>query len=237
MEIGKRSKKQNSSWWLRPAILCLIRLTKNIMRKRKKRLGFRVKIQVIKSAILISFYKVARPQIFLILNKQCCTIQLISTEAGNKVRWELKLYLKILKILKGQIMWLSLHFYQEIINEQLLDFETTLWSSATDFEKTQISSKRAFSVYKTKRIQITTNKNKLHIYTYLYTKYIKSYTTHTYELPEFSSKIGFPGNSIFKSSNGLQPWLICQATLFDTSLLKPRTTQQPYSTNVSCIGP
>ena len=38
------------------------------------------------------------------------------------------------------------------------------------------------------------------MYTYLYTKYIKLYTTHTYELPEFSSKIRFPGNSIFKSS-------------------------------------
>ena len=44
--------------------------TKNIMRKKKqqKRLDFRVQIQVIKSAILLSFYKVARPQMFLILN-------------------------------------------------------------------------------------------------------------------------------------------------------------------------
>ena len=221
MEIGRRSKKQNSSWWLLPVILCLIRLRKNIMRKRKKRLGFRVKIQVIKPAILLSFYKVARPQMFLILNKQCCTIQLISTEAGNKVRWELKLYLKILKILKGQIMWLSLHFHQEIINEPLLNFETTLWSSAADFENTQISSKRAFSVYKTKRIQITTNKNKLNIYTYLYTKYIKSHTTHTYELPEFSSKIGFPGNSIFKSSK----W-VTTLTDFSSNIIR----HEPFET-------
>ena len=44
--------------------------TKNIMRKKKqqKRLDFRVQIQVIKSATLLSFYKVARPQMFLILN-------------------------------------------------------------------------------------------------------------------------------------------------------------------------
>ena len=43
--------------------------TKNIMRKKKQeRLDFRVQIQVIKSAILLSFYKVARPQMFLILN-------------------------------------------------------------------------------------------------------------------------------------------------------------------------
>ena len=44
--------------------------TKNIMRKKKqqKRLDFRVQIQVIKSTILLSFYKVARPQMFLILN-------------------------------------------------------------------------------------------------------------------------------------------------------------------------
>ena len=221
MEIGRRSKKQNSSWWLLPVILCLIRLTKNIMRKRKKWLGFRVKIQVIKSAILLSFYKVARPQMFLILNKQCCTIQLISTEAGNKVRWELKLYLKILKILKGQIMWLSLHFHQEIINEPLLNFETTLWSSAADFENTQISSKRAFSVYKTKRIQIITNKNKLNIYTYLYTKYIKSHTTHTYELPEFSSKIRFPGHSIFKSSK----W-VTTLTDFSSNIIR----HEPFET-------
>ena len=43
--------------------------TKNIMRKKKqqKRLDFRVQIQVIKSAILLSFYKVARPQMFLTL--------------------------------------------------------------------------------------------------------------------------------------------------------------------------
>ena len=30
------------------------------------------------------------------------------------------------------------------------------------------------------------NKNKLNIDIHLYTKYIKLYTTHTYELPEFS---------------------------------------------------
>ena len=34
---------------------------------KQKRLDFRVKIQVIKSAILLSFYKVARPQMFLTL--------------------------------------------------------------------------------------------------------------------------------------------------------------------------
>ena len=55
-------------------------------KEKKKRLDFRIKIQVIKPAILLSFYKVARPQIFLILHKQCCTIQLISTEACNKLR-------------------------------------------------------------------------------------------------------------------------------------------------------
>ena len=44
--------------------------TKNIVRKKKqqKRLDFRVQIQVIKLAVLLSFYKVARPQMFLILN-------------------------------------------------------------------------------------------------------------------------------------------------------------------------
>ena len=86
-----------------------------------------------------------------------------------------------------------------------------------DFEKTQRSSKRAFSIHKTKSFQITTNKHKLNIYTYLYTKYIKLYTTHTYELPEYSSKIGFPGNSIFKSSK----WVIYNLDWF---------VKQPYST-------
>ena len=44
--------------------------TKNIMRKKKQQkwLDFRVQIQVIKLAVLLSFYKVARPQMFLILN-------------------------------------------------------------------------------------------------------------------------------------------------------------------------
>ena len=39
---------------------------KNIMRK-KKAIGL-LKIKVIKSAILLNFYKVSRPQMFLILN-------------------------------------------------------------------------------------------------------------------------------------------------------------------------
>ena len=36
LEIGRRPKKQNSSWWLLPVILSLIILTKNIMRKKNK---------------------------------------------------------------------------------------------------------------------------------------------------------------------------------------------------------
>ena len=89
-----------------------------------------------------------------------------------------------------------------------------------DFRKTQISSKRAFSVHKTKSIQIT-NKDKLNTYTYLHTKYTKLYTTHIYEITEFSSKIGFPGNSIFK----LSKWVI---TLTDLSSNLIR--QEPFET-------
>ena len=48
---------------------CLIRRNKKYYEKDKKNdWTFRVKIQVIKSAILLSFYKVARPQMFLIIN-------------------------------------------------------------------------------------------------------------------------------------------------------------------------
>ena len=38
-------------------------------KQKQKWLDFRVEIQVIKLAILLSFFKVARPQTFLILNK------------------------------------------------------------------------------------------------------------------------------------------------------------------------
>ena len=75
-----------------------------------------------------------------------------------------------------------------------------------DFQKTQI--------------QIT-NKDKLNTYTYLHTKYTKLYTTHIYEITEFSSKIGFPGNSIFK----LSKWVI---TLTDLSSNLIR--QEPFET-------
>lgn len=40
-------------------------------------------------------------------------------------------YLKILKKLEVEIMWLSRHYHEVIINGSLLDFEKTLWSSAT----------------------------------------------------------------------------------------------------------
>ena len=92
------------------------------------------------------------------------------TEAGNKVRWELELYLKILQILEGQIMRLNWHYCQVIINEPLLDFEKILWSSATGLWKDifEISSKRTFSVHKIRGIQIVTNKDKLNIYIYTY---------------------------------------------------------------------
>ena len=61
------------------------------------------------------------------------------------------------------------------------------------------------------------------MYTYLYTKYIKLYTTHTYELPEFSSKIGFPGNSIFKSSM----WVITFTDL-SSNLIR----HEPFETQI-----
>ena len=41
---------------------------KKIMRKKKQDWTFKVKIHVIKSVILLNLYKVARPQMFLILN-------------------------------------------------------------------------------------------------------------------------------------------------------------------------
>ena len=46
-------------------------------KEKKIDLTFRVTIQVIKSATLLSFYKIARPQMVLILNNYCCIIQLI----------------------------------------------------------------------------------------------------------------------------------------------------------------
>ena len=115
-----------------------------------------------------------------------------------------------MKTLEGQIMWLSWHYHQEsLTNLHWILKQHFVWG-LLDLSKTQISWKRAFSVHKTKSIYITTNKDKLNIHRCLYTKYIKLYTTHTYELPKFSSMIGFPGNSIFKSSK----WLI---TLTDLS--------------------
>lgn len=55
----------------------------------------------------------------------------------------------------------------------------------------------------------------------LNTKYIKLYTTHTYELPEFSSKIGLPGNNIFISSI----WFITLTDLW-TNLIR----HEPFET-------
>ena len=73
-------------------------------------------------------------------------------------------YLKILEMLEGKVIWLSWH-QQIIINKSLLNFEKTLWSSATGlWQNTGIFSKRMFSVWTTKSIQTTTNNNKLNIH-------------------------------------------------------------------------
>ena len=155
---------------------------KKQLRERKNDWTFKVKIQVTKSAILLNFCKAARPQMFLILSIWCYTIQLIYYWGWQQGEVRIETYLKILKILEGQSMWLSWHYYQVIINKAQLDFEKTL-----------LSMQRAFSVRKIKSIHITTNKYKLNIYKYLYTKYIKLYTTDTYELPEFLPRLDFQG--------------------------------------------
>ena len=77
---------------------------------------------------------------------------------------------------------------------------------------------RKSKLVKSQRIKIN------EIYTYLHTEYVKLYTTYTYKLPEFSSKIGFPRNVIFKSSI----WVI---TLTDVSSnLKPFEIQNDSTT-------
>ena len=47
-------------------------------KKQNKRLDFQSEDTSIKSATLLSFYEVARPQMVLILNNYCYTIQLIN---------------------------------------------------------------------------------------------------------------------------------------------------------------
>ena len=72
-------------------------------------------------------------------------MQLIYYWGWQQSEIRIETYLKILKILEGEIMWLSWHYHQVIINKPLLDFEKALWSSATGLWKdTDISEKGIF---------------------------------------------------------------------------------------------
>ena len=124
-------------------------------------------------------------------------------------------------------MWLSWHYHQVIINKPLLDFEKKLWLSASilwkdtlfqcyctlkrhfgrvplDFEKT--SWLRATGLWKDTLVECyLTLKRHRYLqkgsFLYIKSKVLKSHRIlWIYELPEFSSKNEFPGNSIFISS-------------------------------------